>query len=268
MSRRQIGQESFGFSECNRLHSCLDNLARLIDWAMARSSPAMRSSVGRRSGLSNGIISRLASPCRMASSRASMYACVMNCSMRPFFRRYIRRTWPWLFGVRSSTTLARTPNLAGGRQPSWPRRSRDGGRRCATPPAPRRPPPPHPPSGANPTARTNFRVNKSWGQGHNARTHADLECTQVETPLSGQARLRASQRTHGAGCANDRDRAGESEDCYREPRIRHAPLRLAIRKIRRSVSRRRREGQHTSQFSRNDRHQTAVKRVISRYHAE
>ena len=33
MSRRQIGQESFGFSECNRLHSCLDDLARLIDWA-------------------------------------------------------------------------------------------------------------------------------------------------------------------------------------------------------------------------------------------
>ena len=33
MSRRQIGQESFGFSECNRQHSCLDDLARLIDWA-------------------------------------------------------------------------------------------------------------------------------------------------------------------------------------------------------------------------------------------
>jgi len=33
MSRRQIGQESFGFSECNRHHSCLDDLARLIDWA-------------------------------------------------------------------------------------------------------------------------------------------------------------------------------------------------------------------------------------------
>ena len=33
MSRRQIGQESFGFSECNRLYSCLDDLARLIDWA-------------------------------------------------------------------------------------------------------------------------------------------------------------------------------------------------------------------------------------------
>ena len=33
MSRRQIGQESFGFSECTRLHSCLDDLARLIDWA-------------------------------------------------------------------------------------------------------------------------------------------------------------------------------------------------------------------------------------------
>ena len=33
MSRRQIGQESFGFSECNRQQSCLDDLARLIDWA-------------------------------------------------------------------------------------------------------------------------------------------------------------------------------------------------------------------------------------------
>jgi len=33
MSRRQIGQESFGFSECDRQHSCLDDLARLIDWA-------------------------------------------------------------------------------------------------------------------------------------------------------------------------------------------------------------------------------------------
>ena len=50
-------------------------------------------------------------------------------------------------------------------QTSSPRRSRVGGRRCATPPATHRPPPLHPPSGANQTARTNFRVDKSWGQG-------------------------------------------------------------------------------------------------------
>ena len=33
MSRRQIGQESFGFRECNSRHSSLDSLAKLIDWA-------------------------------------------------------------------------------------------------------------------------------------------------------------------------------------------------------------------------------------------
>mgnify|MGYP003351802838 CR=1 FL=1 len=33
MSRRQIGQESFGFRECNRRHSSLDSLAKLVDWA-------------------------------------------------------------------------------------------------------------------------------------------------------------------------------------------------------------------------------------------
>jgi len=32
---------------------------------------------------------------------------------------------------------------------------------------------------------------------------------QVESPFCGRARLRASERTDGAGCANDRDRAGK-----------------------------------------------------------
>ena len=33
MSRRQIGQERFGFRECNRRVLSLDGLAKLIDWA-------------------------------------------------------------------------------------------------------------------------------------------------------------------------------------------------------------------------------------------
>ena len=107
-----------------------------------------------------------------------------------------------------------------------------------------------------------------WTLPANARTHADLECTQVESPLSGRARLRASKRTHGAGCANDRYRAGESEDRHGEHRLQHAPLRLAIRKIRCSVSGRGREARPTSYFSRNDTHQTAIKRIISHCHAE
>lgn len=32
MSRRQIGQETFGFSKIGRRSSCLDDLAKLIDW--------------------------------------------------------------------------------------------------------------------------------------------------------------------------------------------------------------------------------------------
>ena len=69
----------------------------------------MRSSVGWWSGVSNGIISRLASPGRMASSRASTGACVMNCSISSNSRRLIRRAWPWLFGARITTTLAPLP---------------------------------------------------------------------------------------------------------------------------------------------------------------
>lgn len=33
MSRRRIGQESFGFGDAGRRHSSLDDLATLIDWA-------------------------------------------------------------------------------------------------------------------------------------------------------------------------------------------------------------------------------------------
>ena len=33
MSRRRIGQESFGFGDAGRRHSSLDDLAKLIDWA-------------------------------------------------------------------------------------------------------------------------------------------------------------------------------------------------------------------------------------------
>ena len=103
----------------------------------------------------------------------------MNCSTRPCSRRLFNRTWPWLSGERIATTLAPIHNLAAGRQPSSPRRSRVGGRRCATPPAPRRPPPLHPPSKANPAARTNFRVDKSWEQGQSGRRRLGLAGTRT-----------------------------------------------------------------------------------------
>jgi hypothetical protein len=61
-----------------------------------------------------------------------------------------------------------------------------------------------------------------------------------------RARLRTSEGAHGAGCTNDRDRAGESEDRHSEPRLQHAPLRLTIRETRRGVSGRGREGRHTT----------------------
>ena len=57
-------------------------------------------------------------------------------------------------GDRITTTLNSTPNLAGGFQPSSPRRCRSAPSPAATPP-----------SRANPTDRANFRVDKSWGQG-------------------------------------------------------------------------------------------------------
>ena len=129
----------------------------------------------------------------MASSRASIEACVMNCSTRPCSRRLIRRAWPWQHGVQITITLVPTHNLGGGRQPRSPRRSRVWGRRCATPQPPRRPRPLHPPSRANPTARTNFRVDKSWGQGQSGRRRLVLAGTRTIriiqwSVLGGQAK--------------------------------------------------------------------------------
>jgi len=121
---------------------------------------------GVKRGGSTGIILRPASRCRMALLRASMGAYAMSFSMRPCSRLCIRHAGPCLCGGRITMERAHTLNWAGKHLPSSPNPSSAGRRRCATPPAPRRLPAQKPPFGDSSTARTNSRLDKSWGQGH------------------------------------------------------------------------------------------------------
>ena len=68
-----------------------------------------------------------------------------------------------------TTTHDHTRSLDGKRRPSSPSPAvRAGIWRCAMPRAPRQLPSPPPPNRANPTARANSGLDKTWGQSHRA----------------------------------------------------------------------------------------------------
>ena len=50
---------------------------------------------------------------------------------------------------------------------------------------------------------------------------------QIQSPHRRRARVRASERADGPGCAHDRHRPGAGEDRTRQSRLQHAPVRLA-----------------------------------------
>jgi hypothetical protein len=63
--------------------------------------------------------------------------------------------------------------------------------------------------------------------------HAHRQCSEVERPQRRRARVRASEGSDGSHRAQDRHRARQGDNRYREPGLQHAPLRLAQGEIRR-----------------------------------
>src|SRR6516164_3508207 len=103
----------------------------------------------------------------MPSSRASMAGCGTNCSTRRCSRHWPRPASRSDVGGPITTTHDHTRSLDGKRRPSSPSPAvRAGIWRCAMPRVPRQLPSPSPPNRANPTARANSGLDKTWGQGH------------------------------------------------------------------------------------------------------